>query len=292
MHLSSILRPLLSGTLVASLLGLSVSAIEAQESSLQEGTPIRMRLNRTISSANAKLNENVDFETLDDVSLNGTIIIPKGSTAIGTVTEAASKRRMARGGKLSMNIDYLRLPGGERLPLRGVQEGKGGGHTGAMTGAMLATGVVFFPAAPLFLFIHGKDFTLPKGHEVTVYTNSEYKPGENLNIQIAQVHAPSARQTEATALTNLDVIKLKEAGLSDQLIVQKVKVSQTIFQLDPTDIIGLKKAGISEGVISAMLSTEPAPQPQRSAAKAVAPKPATATPRSETPRWNIGSIKD
>jgi len=38
-----------------------------------------------------------------------------------------------------------------------------------MTGAMVATGIVFFPAAPLFLFMHGKDINIPKGTEITAY---------------------------------------------------------------------------------------------------------------------------
>jgi hypothetical protein len=133
------------------------------ENVLREGTPVRMRINRTVSSADARTEDNVDFETLDDVRVGDLVVIPKGSVAMATITEAVPKRRMARGGKLSMNIDYVRLTSGEKLPLRGVQDVKGGGHTGAMTGAMVATGIVFFPAAPLFLFMHGKDITIPKG---------------------------------------------------------------------------------------------------------------------------------
>ena len=145
-----------------------------QQSVLPEGTPIRMRMNRTVSSADAQVGDNVDFETLDDVNLGEMVVIPKGSMAMATVTEAVPKRRMARGGKLGMNIDYVRLPSGGKLALRGVQQGSGGGHTGAMTGAIVATSIVFFPAAPFFLFMHGKDMVIPKGHEVTVYTNTDY----------------------------------------------------------------------------------------------------------------------
>jgi hypothetical protein len=42
-----------------------------------------------------------------------------------------------------------------------------------MTGAMVATSIVFFPAAPLFLFMHGKDVTIPKGTEITAYVNGD-----------------------------------------------------------------------------------------------------------------------
>jgi PEGA domain len=80
---------------------------------------------------------------------------------------------MARGGKLDVNIDDVRLVDGEKAPLRAVKEAKGGSHTGAMTGAMIGTAIVFFPAAPLFLFMHGKDITIPKGTEITAYVNGD-----------------------------------------------------------------------------------------------------------------------
>ncbi len=41
------------------------------------------------------------------------------------------------------------------------------------TGAMVATGIVFLPAAPLFQFLHGKDITIPKGTETTAYVNGD-----------------------------------------------------------------------------------------------------------------------
>ncbi|MGA9544500.1 MAG: hypothetical protein WBQ85_13080, partial [Candidatus Sulfotelmatobacter sp.] len=67
---------------------------------LEDQTPVRLRLNRTISSADAHLGDTVDFSTVDDITVNGTLVIPKGGLAFATVTEAQAKRRMARGGKL------------------------------------------------------------------------------------------------------------------------------------------------------------------------------------------------
>ena len=80
---------------------------------------------------------------------------------------------MGRAGKLSVDLDSVRLVDEEKAALRATEGGKGGGHVGAMTGAMVATAIVFFPAAPLFLFIHGKDITIPKGTEVTAYVNGD-----------------------------------------------------------------------------------------------------------------------
>lgn len=138
---------------------------------LDDGTPIKLRLNRTLSSADAKTGDNIDFEVLEDVKVRDVLVIPKGSIALGTVTDAEHKKRMARGGKLDIEIDYVKLADGEKATLRAVKETKGGGHTGAMTGAIVATAIVVWPAAPFFLFMHGKDTTIPKGTEITAYVN-------------------------------------------------------------------------------------------------------------------------
>jgi hypothetical protein len=45
---------------------------------------------------------------------------------------------------------------------------------------MVATAIVFFPAAPLFLFVKGKDITIPKGHEVTVSVNGDVRLEKSL----------------------------------------------------------------------------------------------------------------
>jgi hypothetical protein len=140
---------------------------------LAEDTPVRIRLARTMSSKDAKVDERVDFEVLEDVKIGDIVVIERGTTAIATVTEAHPKRRMGRAGKLHMNIDYVRLATGEKVRLRAVKGGNGGNHVAAMTGAMVATSLVFFPAAPLFLFMHGKDITIPKGTEVTAYVAAD-----------------------------------------------------------------------------------------------------------------------
>ena len=140
---------------------------------LAEDTPVRIRLARTMSSRDAKVDERVDFEVLEDIKVGNVVVVERGAMAIATVTEAHPKRRMGRAGKLNMNIDYVRLVSGEKVLLRAVKGGSGGNHIAAMTGAMVATSIVFFPAAPLFLFIHGKDITIPKGTEITAYVAAD-----------------------------------------------------------------------------------------------------------------------
>jgi len=170
---------------------------------LEDGTPVKLRTARTISSADAHPGDTLDFEVLEDVMAKNTIVIPKGGIAWGTVTEAQPKRRMGRGGKLDVNIDSVRLVDGEKAALRAVKDTKGGGHVGAMTGAMVATSIVFFPAAPLFLFMHGKDITIPKGTEITAYISGDTRLDE-AKFQPAKTDTTTAAITNA-AMTLVDV---------------------------------------------------------------------------------------
>jgi hypothetical protein len=142
---------------------------------LQSGTAIKLRLTENLTSANAKVGQQVSFEVVEEFDLQGAPIIAKGAQALATVTIAETKKSMGRGGKLDVNIDSVRLIDGEKAALSATQNAKGGGHTGAMTAGMVGTAIVFFPAAPLLLFIHGKDITIPKGTEVTAFVSGDMK---------------------------------------------------------------------------------------------------------------------
>lgn len=190
---------------------------------LLDGTPVKLRLGRTISSAEAKVGDEVDFEVLEDVQVNNTLVIAKGALAMATVTDAEHKKSMGRAGKLNVNIDSVRLVDQEKAALRATEGGKGGGHVGAMTGAMVATSIVFFPAAPLFLFIHGKDITIPKGTEVTAYVNGD------MTLDMAKFHP--ATGTPGIAAAILSVVAVDASQPNCDIEVDGSFVGNTPSQL-------------------------------------------------------------
>jgi hypothetical protein len=140
---------------------------------LEDGTPLRLRLTRALSSAECKTGDRIDFEVMDPILLDGVVVVPQGGIAWGTVTDAEHKKSMGRAGKLDIALVSVRLSNSEKANLRAVKETKGGGHVGAMTGAMVATAIVLWPAAPLFLFMHGKDVKIPQGTEITAYVDGD-----------------------------------------------------------------------------------------------------------------------
>jgi hypothetical protein len=211
---------------------------------LEEGTPVKLRINRTVSSADAHTGDTVDFEVLEDISVNGTPVISKGGLAFATVTEAQATRRMARGGKLDINIDYVKLLSSEKAPLRAVKDVKGGGHTGAMVGGMVATGILFFPAAPFFLFMHGKDITIPKGTEVTAYVNGDMK------LDIAKFQsATAASGPTPSAVSVTSKLQLESDPPGADIEVDGNFVGNTPSDVQVTEgehTVSLKKTGFKD----------------------------------------------
>jgi hypothetical protein len=236
---------------------------------LEDGTPVKIRTNRTISSSDATVGETVDFEVLEDVLVNNVVVIPKGGMAFATVTEAQSKRRMARGGKLDINIDNVRLADGEKAALRAVKEVKGGGHTGAMTGGIVATSLVFFPAAPFFLFMHGKDISIPKGTEVTAYVSGDMKLDPTKFQTALPAPAPAAGNTSAP--TSTDQARVQVSSTPDGA---DIEVDGSFVGNTPSTVgvsagqhkLSIKKAGfkpwerniaVSTGQVSVNATLEP-----------------------------------
>jgi hypothetical protein len=179
---------------------------------LQDGTAIKLRLAENLTSATAKVGQQVLFEVVEEVDVEGVPVVAKGAQALATVTTAETKKSMGRGGKLDVNVDSVRLVDGEKATLSATQNAKGGGHTGAMTAGMVGTAIVFFPAAPLLLFIHGKDITIPKGTPVTAFVSGDMKlemakfaPPAPAGVVVASALVAASGTTVDASMPNCDI---------------------------------------------------------------------------------------
>jgi len=140
---------------------------------LEDNTPVHLVLSDNLSSASATTGQTISFEVSEDVLVDSLVVVPRGSLAWGTVTDAQAKRRLGRAGHLDVNIDKVRLADGEKVLLSATSHAKGASHTAAMTAGIVVTSLVVWPAAPFFLFMHGHDVTIPKGTKIEAFINGD-----------------------------------------------------------------------------------------------------------------------
>jgi hypothetical protein len=164
---------------------------------LPEGTRVRVRLEQTISSATAEEGQSVNLSVADDVKIGDTIVIPQGSTCVGTVTQALPKRRMGRTGKLDFSIERVVAVDGTSLPLRYSPTKREGGSKAGTTGALTAgAAIIFWPAAPVFLLMKGKDVSVNRGIIFEVFTDQRF----TLNPKAVTIAPAGATTVQAAQL--------------------------------------------------------------------------------------------
>ncbi|MEQ1353701.1 MAG: hypothetical protein ABLT11_06770 [Candidatus Acidiferrum sp.] len=96
---------------------------------LVKNTPVRIKLMKTISSANANVGEAVELEVVEDVLVQGVPVLTRGSKASAVVAEVEPKRKFGHPGKVAISITALRLANGEPAPLRDYEETSGASST-------------------------------------------------------------------------------------------------------------------------------------------------------------------
>src|SRR2546422_8442795 len=92
------------------------------EFTLRNGTPIHMKLGKTISSATAHVGDVLDLQVVEEVIVDGVSVIPADATATGLVKEVEPRRRLGHGGKLAFSLDSVRLKDDEKAAGRSFQE--------------------------------------------------------------------------------------------------------------------------------------------------------------------------
>lgn len=142
-----------------------------QRTQLSAGTAIVLEMTQTVTTQGDSWEEGDQFSLIvsEDVLLDGQVVIPKGTLAVGHVRWATGRGAFGKSGKIEVAIDHLLL-GNRPVKLTGVyrEEGKGG-LTSA--GSMVAAG-------PLAGFITGESGEILRGSLLTAYL------AENLGVVI------------------------------------------------------------------------------------------------------------
>jgi hypothetical protein len=125
---------------------------------LRQGTPVPMKTLAPLSSKRARQGQRFDLEVVEDVRVDGMLVIPRGTHGVGEVSRVVTKGVMGKAGKIEVRVLYVEV-GGARIRLDGTARDKG--SSGAAP-VLLAAPLIGLNAA----FFSGKSAVLPAGSSI------------------------------------------------------------------------------------------------------------------------------
>ena len=171
---------------------------ELVEVKVPDGTPIEIELAANVSSEAVQEGSIVDFAVLQPVKVNDLTVIERGASARGRIMEVKKARHWGRAGKLVWSMQDVLTVDGNRIPARFSTEAKGGGSSGKVAGAVVATAIVFWPAAPLWGLKKGKPAVIPAGQRFQAFTHGD----STVKAKAPQQALPPAEQSKEAKQPN------------------------------------------------------------------------------------------
>jgi hypothetical protein len=107
---------------------------------LPTSTPIKLNALEEVSSKTVEVGNRVRFSVAEDVVEGGVVAIPRGSSAMGTVSWKTGRAIGGKSGKFEVTFDDVTV-NGQRVKLMGKHRQEGKGNTvGALFGSILISG--------------------------------------------------------------------------------------------------------------------------------------------------------
>ena len=177
----------------------AAAAPAAVEALLPANTEVVLTLNDDVSSKSHRLADKFSLSVAQDVTVDGHVVVARGTRAVGQVTKRTGRGGFGKSGKMDVAFRYLDV-GGKWIPLDGRHHQDGESKTAATVGAVLAAGVIGG------LIVKGKSARMTEGREVTVRT------AEAVPVMLpATAGAPAAISARYTPMkVSLEVLTDKE----------------------------------------------------------------------------------
>ena len=171
-------------------------APQARLAQLNANTPITLSVNHEVNSRHVRVGDTFPLTLVQDVSVDGHVVIPRGTRAVGELVWRTGKGVFGKSAKMEVALRYLEMDG-RRIPLDGSYRQEGEGNTGATVGAVLGAGVIGG------LLVTGRSAVIPAGRElqariidaIPVSIPTPTSDGRTAVAMIADTYNPTAVQT-------------------------------------------------------------------------------------------------
>lgn len=135
---------------------------------LRVGTEVPLRLLEELTTKGKKLRVGQRFrmETSAPVLVQGAVVIPVGSPAVGEITDVRNKGMWGKSGHLGARVLFVTV-NGRQIRLSGAFDDKG---VAGGVGAVAVSAIVFLPAG---FFMTGTSATVPMGAAVKGFVDED-----------------------------------------------------------------------------------------------------------------------
>jgi hypothetical protein len=143
------------------------------------GTTVSVALAEPISSATAKVDDQVAIVVKKEVDIAGWMVIAAGANGHATVTAAQGAGSNGSGGKLALSVDWVYSADGGKIALSQTSHaGENGDNKGAASTATLLSWALL---GPVGFFAHN----FVRGHDVTIGTDKSFTVFVDHDVHIA-----------------------------------------------------------------------------------------------------------
>jgi len=149
---------------------------------LVKDTVVRVKLEQGLSSATAHVGDAVELEVVEDVLVDGVVVIARGAKATGKVAEAEPKKHFGHDGKIAISITSVGLSDKEAAPVRGYYEAFGNSNSsapvqmGSGKDATMAEGTDFKALVDGDVHLKREDFSATKEMQATPTAEASPNP--------------------------------------------------------------------------------------------------------------------
>jgi hypothetical protein len=208
-------------------------ASSADVVTVPDGKPVETKLTKDLSTATAKVGDDVELTVAQGVLQDNLVIIPKGAVLSAKITSVRHAGRPLKDGRVRFSVENAVLPGGETAALRpeppatAGQNLRGGvaamGHVAVDPELPPGVGIVLLAASPVALFWKGHERTLYAGRITTLYLHGPLylKRDEVLKVQPPPYKGPAQVFYQNRAYT-------KEADASPQFYCGQMPLGKVI----------------------------------------------------------------
>lgn len=154
---------------------------------LPADTVVKVSLDEYVSSANSAVGQRIRASVAEDVIVNDNVVIKKGTKVRAVVSAREKRKRLGRGGNVSLQFTSTRDVNNNIVELSSALGSEGRANTGSTVALTVLFGV---PG----LLRRGKDAVIPKGTVTDTYVM------DDMNIEIEEPEAEEIEKEEESII--------------------------------------------------------------------------------------------